>query len=241
LNTHQLQRLDRDGYLVLPGVLSRRQVDHLNDRLEELWRQEGERAGEENYIEKNALRLANLVNKGDVFREMFSHSLVLDAVRAVLGPQVRLSMLNARAVPPHSDPEQPLHTDADHGAGLDDKGYIFCTAIWMLDDFTPENGATRIVPGTHRRREQPKQVMADTRAAYPGEAIVEGKAGDVLVFNGHCWHAGRANITDAPRRAILVHYIRADHPQRLNQKEHVSPELQTRLNPLEREILGLDD
>jgi ectoine hydroxylase-related dioxygenase (phytanoyl-CoA dioxygenase family) len=216
-------------------------VNHLNTRLEELWRQEGERAGEENYIEKNALRLANLVNKGDVFREMFSHPLVLDVVRAVIGPHVRLSMLNARAVPPHSDPHQPLHTDADHGDSPDDKGYVVCTAIWMLDDFTLENGATRIVPGTHRRREPPKQLMPDTHAAYPGEVIVEGKAGDVLVFNGHCWHAGRANTTDAPRRAILVHYIRADHSQRLNQKAYVSPEVQTRLNPLEREILGLDD
>jgi len=235
------QQLERDGYIVLRGVLSSDQIDQLIARLEELWTEEGGQAGTENYIEPNARRLANLVNKGDLFRSLFTHPLILDAVRAVIGPRIRLSMLNARAVPPRSDPQMPFHTDADHGARPDASSYFVCTAIWMLDDFTRRNGATRVVPGSHRASRPPKEAMADTRAPHPDEITVEGKAGDVLVFNGHCWHTGGANTTDFPRRAILVHYIRADHPQRLVQKHAVAPDIQARMSRLEQEILGLND
>jgi len=205
-----------------------------------LWRAEGEQAGIENYIEKNTRRLANLANKGEAFRRLLVHPRVLAAARRVLGPNVRLSMLNARDALPGTGLSQPLHSDADHGAKPDALGYLACTAIWMLDDFSRQNGATRLVPGTHRQTQLPKEALADTLAPHPAEVVIEGKAGDVLVFNGHCWHAGGANHTHSHRRAILVHYIRADQPQRLNQKEALSPAVQARLNPAERALLGLD-
>ena len=237
----QRQQLDHDGYVVLPQLLSHEQINQLTTRLDELLAEEGERAGEENYIERNAQRLANLVNKGDMFRSIFRDPRVLDAVAAVIGPNIRLNMMNARNVPPRSDPRQPLHTDTDHGAKADDTGYFVATAIWMLDDFTVENGATHFVPGSHRSGKNPKEVLADVYAPHPDEIRVVGKAGDVFVFNGHAWHAGGENKTDAPRRALLVHYIRSDHSQRLNQKQSLSPEVQQHMNPREREILGLDD
>ena len=236
----QQKQLDSDGYVLLKNLLSHEEIDRLVARLDELWSQEGDRAGAENYIEKNAWRLANLANKGAVFRPVFTHPAVLEVARAVMGPEVRLSMMNARAVPPHSDPGQPFHCDTKNKGKPDERGYYVCTAVWMLDDFTRQNGATRIVPGTHRSHRLPKEVMADVNAPHPDEVTVEGRAGDVLVFNGHCWHAGGQNATDVPRRAILVHYIRADHPQELDQKTAIASEIQARMNPFEREILGLD-
>ncbi|MBI3764561.1 MAG: phytanoyl-CoA dioxygenase family protein, partial [Chloroflexi bacterium] len=230
-----------DGFVVLRGLLSEEQRTRLVQRVEMLWSEEGEQAGGENYIENGARRLANLVNKGGEFRLIIAHPEVLEVVRAVIGPFVRLSMLNARDVPPHTDPRMPFHSDSDHGGKVDETGYYVCTAIWMLDDYTRLNGSTRIIPGTHRSDKLPKEALADVTATQPNEVVVEGKAGDVLVFNGHCWHTGGANATDVPRRAILAHYIRADHPQRLNQKEALSPEIQAKMNPLERQVLGLDD
>jgi ectoine hydroxylase-related dioxygenase (phytanoyl-CoA dioxygenase family) len=149
-------------------------------------------------------------------------------------------MLNARdALPGFDANPQPLHTDADHGGRADAKGYLACTAIWMLDPFTAANGATRLVPGSHRDTTLPKEAMADVRAAHPRERIVEGGPGDVLVFNGHCWHAGRPNETASSRRAVLAHYIRGDQPQRLDQQAALSPDVQAALSPLERRLLGL--
>jgi ectoine hydroxylase-related dioxygenase (phytanoyl-CoA dioxygenase family) len=241
MDERQFHSLEQEGFVLFKGVLCRAEIEALVERLEALWAEEGDRAGAENYIEKNARRLANLVNKGDVFRPLLSHPAVLEAVRAALGPAVRLSMLNARDALPGAGPSQPLHSDADHGARPDERGFLACTAIWMLDDFTCQNGATRLVPGTHRDPRLPKEALADVLAPHPAEVIVEGQAGDVLVFNGHCWHAGGANRTQAPRRAILAHYLRADQPQRLKQKEALAAEVQAGLTKEEKEILGLDD
>ncbi len=241
MNDAQRDQLDQQGYLLLKGVLSPEQVAEVVARAEALWAEEGAQAGSENYLEPGVRRLANLANKGEEFRRLLVHPAVLDAVHAVLGPRVRISMLNARDALPHGTAVQPLHTDADHGARADALGYLVCTAIWMLDPFSRANGATRLVPGTHRSTALPKEVLTDVLAPHRDEVYVTGQPGDVFIFNGHCWHAGGANRTDNARRAILAHYARADQPQRLNQKQSLAPAVQAALSPLEREVLGLDN
>jgi ectoine hydroxylase-related dioxygenase (phytanoyl-CoA dioxygenase family) len=241
LTGDQMAQLDQDGYLVLRQVLSASQIVEIADCLERLWRGEREQAGSENYIEKNARRLANLANKGEVFRQTFTHPLVLEAVARVIGPKIRLSMLNARDVPPRTDPKMPFHVDTDHGLKPDENGYNACTAIWMLDDFTCANGATRLIPSSHRTHKLPKEVLTDIFAPQPDEVVVEGQAGDVFVFNGHCWHTGGANQTDATRRAILVHFIRAGYPRRMKPWADLDPVVIEGCTPIEREILGLND
>ena len=81
--------------------LSAAQVTDLVACLEALWQEEGDRAGQEVIIEPGARRLANLINKGEVFRPVFTHPLILEAAQLVLGPHIRLGSLNARSVPPH--------------------------------------------------------------------------------------------------------------------------------------------
>lgn len=241
MNDEQRTQLDEQGYPIFKSLLDREQVEALLARLEELWAAEGEMAGEENYIEPGVRRLANLASKGSLFRELYAHPQVLEVVEAVMGSDMRASMVNARDVPPHTGVRMSFHMDSDKGRHRDDKGYIAATAIWMLDPFTVENGATAFVPGSHLLGKSPKQVLADLNASHPDEIIVEGQAGDVLVFNGHCWHAGRPNITGDHRRALLVHYLRADVPRPENRRQHLDPESAASLSKRERELLGLDD
>jgi ectoine hydroxylase-related dioxygenase (phytanoyl-CoA dioxygenase family) len=241
MNTEQRNQLNEQGYLIFKSLLSREQIESLLTRLEELWAAEGEKAGEENYIEPGVRRLANLASKGDLFREIYAHPQVLEVVKAVMGPEIRASMVNARDVPPYTGGRMPFHMDSDNGRHRDEKGYSAATAIWMLDPFTAENGATAFVPGSHLLGKSPKQVLADLNAPHPDELIVEGQAGDVLVFNGHCWHAGRPNLTDGHRRALLVHYLRADVPRPENRRQHLDPEHAAGLSARERNLLGLDD
>ena len=241
MNDEQRKQLDEQGYLIFKRLLSPDQIESLLTRLEELWGIEGENAGEENYIEPGVRRLANLANKGNIFRKIYGHPQVLEVVQTVMGPEMRASMVNARDVPPHIGVRMPFHMDSDNGRHRDEKGFSAATAIWMLDPFTVENGATAFVPGSHLTGKSPKQVLTDLNASHPDEIIVEGEAGDVLVFNGHCWHAGRPNLTENHRRALLVHYLRADVPRPENRRQHLDPERAAELSLRERELLGLDD
>jgi ectoine hydroxylase-related dioxygenase (phytanoyl-CoA dioxygenase family) len=241
MDEQQRKQLDEHGYLIFKGMLSRVQVETILSRLEELWAVEGEHAGEENYIEPGVRRLANLANKGEMFRNLYAHPQVLEVVETIMGPDVRASMVNARDVPPHTGVRMPFHMDSDKGRVRDEIGYSAATAIWMLDEFSVANGATAFVPGSHLLGKSPKEVLTDLNASHPHEMVIEGQPGDVLVFNGHCWHAGRPNETDGHRRAILVHYLRADVPRPENRRQHLEEAQVEQLAPQERLLLGLDD
>jgi ectoine hydroxylase-related dioxygenase (phytanoyl-CoA dioxygenase family) len=154
----------------------------------------------------------------------------------VLGARFKLSSLNVRSADPYSASDQPLH--ADSGAVADERGYWVANSVWMLDDFTPENGATRIVPGSHRWGYAPPPGMYE---AHPQQQLVTGKAGTVVVMNAHMWHGGTANRTAAPRRAMHVYYTRWDKPQQQYQKALLSAEVRARLRQEARRILALDD
>jgi ectoine hydroxylase-related dioxygenase (phytanoyl-CoA dioxygenase family) len=241
MDENQRQQLDEQGYLIFRNLLPPSDIEAILSRLEELWAVEGDQAGEENYIEVGVRRLANLANKGELFRALYAHPQVLEVVEAVMGPDVRAAMVNARDVPPHTGVRMPFHMDSDKGRVRDEKGYNAATAIWMLDEFSAANGATAFVPGSHLFEKSPKQVLSDLNASHPDEIIIEGQPGDVLVFNGHCWHAGRPNETGNHRRAVLVHYLRADVPRPDNRRQHVDADRAAAFSARERELLGLDD
>jgi ectoine hydroxylase-related dioxygenase (phytanoyl-CoA dioxygenase family) len=241
MNEQQRKQLDEQGYLIFRRLLSKAQIDMILFRLDELWVNEGDQAGEENYIEPGVRRLANLANKGEMFRSLYAHPQVLEVVETVTGPDVRASMVNARDVPPHTGVRMPFHMDSDKGCVHDEMGYSAATAIWMLDEFSIANGATAFVPGSHLLGKSPKEALTDLNASHPDEIVIDGQPGDVLVFNGHCWHAGRPNETDDHRRAILVHYLRADVPRPGNRRQHVDETQAAVLAPRERVLLGLDD
>ena len=230
------RQLDQVGCLLLPGVMPPELLASLRQRTEELFAEEGDRAGSEFKQEPGARRLANLVNKGRVFEEIILTPPILECVAHILGPHFKLSSLNARFTDPHSESDQPLH--ADSGAISDPAGYFVANSVWLLDDFTAENGATRFVPGSHLWRRLP---APDFHQPHPDQQLALAKAGDVIVMNAHMWHGGTANRTAAPRRALHVYYTRWDQPQQQYQKRLLSPEVQAGLSPQAREILALDD
>jgi len=256
------RRLDEEGYVRLEGFIEPARRRRLDDRIEALFEAEGENAGSEFRQEPGARRLANLVDKGDVFVECILEPAVLEYLGCVLGPRFKLSSLNARSANPrggsggtgesprleerariHSaradDDAQPLHVDA--GALPDERGYWVCNTVWMLDDFTVDNGALRAVPGSHRWGRRPQDVLADPRLPHPDEVLVTGRAGDLVVMNSHLWHGGTANRTNRRRLALHAFYCRWDKPQQQYQKPLLRPVTQAALSPAARVLLALDD
>jgi ectoine hydroxylase-related dioxygenase (phytanoyl-CoA dioxygenase family) len=239
MTNDEKRQLDEHGYVVLTGLVDRDLLHGLRRRIAELFDEEGPQAGHEFKQEEHAHRLSNLVDKGEVFRRAVILPGLLDYVRHVLGPDMKLSSLNARSADPHSEDGQPLHVDM--GAIPDDRGYWVCNTVWMLDAFTTVNGATRMVPGSHKWGTRPQDVLADTMAPHPDEILLTGEAGTIAVMNAHMWHGGTANRTSAPRLAMHGFYCRSDKPQQQYQKRLLRPEVQAGLGPELRQLLAIDD
>ncbi|MBZ0290160.1 MAG: phytanoyl-CoA dioxygenase family protein [Anaerolineae bacterium] len=237
LTQAEIDQLDRDGYLPLFNVLTPEQVRQFGARLDELTRLEGDKAGLEVHQEAGTDRLSDLVNKDPMFELCFTHPRVLAAVAHVLGGEFKLSSLNSRASLPGQG-LQALH--ADWGSPVVPGDYFACNSIWLLDDFTEENGATRVVPGSHRSGKVPKDDMANPADPHPNEKLLLAPAGTVVVFNSHTWHGGTLNRSPNRRRAMHCYFCRRDQKQQLDQRKYIRPETYARLNEAARYILDVE-
>jgi ectoine hydroxylase-related dioxygenase (phytanoyl-CoA dioxygenase family) len=227
------------GYTVLQDYMGDAMLQSMRTRVDELFAMEGGAAGSEFRTEKDARRLANLVDKGEVFREAIVRKEILELVASVLGQDFKLGSLNVRSANPESGGAQPFHVDM--GLLPDAKGYATCNCVWMLDDFTSENGALRVIPGSHRWGKKPEDTIADVYAQHPQEVLVTGRAGTVVVMNAHAWHGGTVNRTNRERRALHSFFVRRDIPQQQYQKKLLRPATQAALSPQLRRLLALDD
>ncbi len=236
--------LDQNGYLVLGQLLSANTLDQVRNRLQQLMVTEADRAGSEllesKHIrhprEEGVDRLADLVNKGEIFDIFYTHPKLLAAINHVLGPEFKLSALNYRAsLKGHG--LQKLHVDW-HQA-VPPGAYQVCNSIWLLDDFSAANGATRLVPGTNRSGVLPQDILEDPYAPHPNEILLEAPAGMVVIFNSHTWHGGTVNHTDKPRRAIHSYFCQRDQPQQVDQKKYILQDTLNRINEATRILLDV--
>ena len=244
--------LDERGYAVLPGLIDDKWLAALRERFEDICDQEGVAAGIEVTQEAGARRLSDLVNKGEVFDRVYTNPTVLAAIHHVIGRDFKLSSLNARDALP-GEGHQKLHPDwftDDNSKDYDGRFHV-CNSIWLLDDFTEDNGCTRFVPGTHLGQhpdmwqalrtplgQHPDSVVM---AAHPKEEHLVASAGSVAVFNSHIWHGGTLNRTkDSKRRALHCYFTAREHEQQLNQREYIRYETWKRISRAARHILDVD-
>ncbi len=182
-------------------------------------------------------RLANLVDKGAVFDNCWNYPLQLAAVAHVLSwREFKLTSLNTRSALPNQG-RQGLHVDWAEAVAPGD--YQICNSVWMLDDFTEENGATRAVPGSHRFGRLPKDVMEDPTAPHPDEVLILGSAGTCVVFNSHLWHSGTTNRSGRPRRGLHAAFILRHHSQQTSQRSFLRPETVERMSAGQRYLLDV--
>jgi ectoine hydroxylase-related dioxygenase (phytanoyl-CoA dioxygenase family) len=104
--------------------------------------------------------------------------------------------------------------------------------MWALDDFTTENGATRIVEGSHR--------WERTRRPGPDDPIIEAtmRAGSVIFYTGSLLHGGGANCTETPRLGVILEYVAGWLRPQENHVIGVPPELVATLPERLQELLG---
>jgi len=246
LSEDEQQFLRHNGYLNLGKLLSDDNLHKIKQRVKEILKEEGENAGSElmqspsirHPKESGATRLGDLVNKGAAFDIFYTHPKVLAAIRLVLGEQFKLSSLNYRAALPGAG-LQKLHVDWPES--IQNTDYMVCNSIWLLDDFFKENGATRVVPGTHLQPTLPADAMKDPMDTHPEEKIIVAEAGSVVIFNSHTWHGGTTNHTSQPRRAIHSYFCKKDQVQQTNQGQFIRKSTLKRISAEAAYLLGLKE
>ena len=235
--------LDQHGYLPLRGMIEPAQIAAFRSRLEELIALEGDSAGSEVGQEDGSIRLSDLINKDPIFDFCYTHPRLLAAVRYILGDDFKVHSLNSRFSRP-GDGLQRLHMDWGHAdpalqARFQAGEYFVANSLWLLDDFSEENGATRLVPGSHHLKKAPGDLVEDPTAAHVDQTIVTEPAGTVVVFNGHTWHGGTVNRSRDFRRAMHMAFIRRELPQQTDQQQYLRPETAARLTAEMRVLLDV--
>lgn len=190
--------LDLYGFTVLPGVIGEDEAA----RLAEVVDAADEKIGIDYSYDDAFARLVPCVPALDAgFMALVDHPAVMPVLEQVLGEDIVLGSMNCRIVRP-GDPDQLLHSDIPAVHRRITGAPVMLQAVWMIDGFTKNKGATRIVPGSHRYPEAyPPEGMAIAHVAQP-----EGPPGSVMIFNGQCWHGGGANSSQDRRRAAFGHY-----------------------------------
>jgi ectoine hydroxylase-related dioxygenase (phytanoyl-CoA dioxygenase family) len=203
LSREEAAFLDENGYVVMPGVLSTEQAAQMAARLDSIAAEEGEQAGTDFHTEYGTTRLGALVNKDPMFDVCFTHPRALAAVAHIMGDDFGLSSITGRAAQP-GEGHQGLHRDdQDHCAN----------ALWVVSDFTEENGPTRLVPGSHRSTQAPHEGMADPLDSHPDEILLFAPAGTLVVIDGYTWHGGTKNNSSEPRHLVSAFFTQRDKYQ----------------------------
>jgi ectoine hydroxylase-related dioxygenase (phytanoyl-CoA dioxygenase family) len=224
--------LDRNGYAVFESLMSATAVAEVRDAILELEDREDAAGAGTNPRDPGAIRIDDVNHKGAVFDQLWLNPVLLACMQHYLG-DFRLSSVTSRAARPEMG-HQNMHVD--YWGSLED-GYVACNSGWMLDDFKVENGATRVVPGSHLWGKRPEDEMEDPRATRPDEVRITGPAGSLVVFNGYLWHSGTHNGSDRPRRGVFQVYSRRDVERQNDQAASLGADLADRLGPAARYVL----
>jgi hypothetical protein len=180
-------------------------------------------------------RSYNLPAKLPQCARLMEDPFLLPLLAAMLKEDFILSDISATSVGPHTAGGY-WHVDAPLTMlpePLPDIVLAVQTA-WMLDDFTSENGATRVVPGSHRTLKKP----AWGYDPMDGEIALTGPAGSLALWLSHTWHRVGANVTDHPRRAIIGYFSQAWVKPFSDYTRSVSSDVIQRYSPRARYLLG---
>lgn len=216
------------GYLILERLIGPARLERAREALEARYALEGERGGwEQPGTHPNVRRLCNLFAKGDVFVDLAVEPVLLAFAELVIGREFRWQAMNAHDPRPGIRTRQALHADRQFFAGC--QGYL--NVIWALDDLTAENGATRLVPGSHRRP-WPRAVLDNPLAPVEGEIQALAPAGSAILVHGDTWHGACDNNSAGTRRVLHLGYACPNTAPQYEISATLPESVRQRLGPL---------
>lgn len=194
-----LATYQQDGFVVLTQAVSTDTLDAIRTELGP-YLDETKRLGRNDFEGFRTNRVYALLAKAPSVADLVEHPWVLGLLDRLLLPNYLLSANLAINLWP-GETAQQLHYDDGFYPLPRPRPAISVSTVWAIDDFTTDNGATEVVPGSHYWGDEPPPNEDDPRIV-PAEM----PAGSVVVFAGTLWHRGGANRTDTPRLAITPQY-----------------------------------
>ena len=235
-----LLELRLHGWCVLEEIIPDNEVAAVRGSIEKTAARQMGKTRETN-AESVAVR--NCLNIDGSIVPYLADERLLAPMRAVFGPYIRMRSVKGFVEFPgvergatHADgpfiqsqQSQPLCVEAPYQDAT-----LQFTTVWMLSDFTAENGGTIVIPGSHRASTN-RTAGLELPIPHSSEVTVKGSAGSVLLFDNRLWHSGGSNHSDAPRVGMINVYF----PWWLCQDQNMPPGTDTRDRL--REETGLTD
>lgn len=220
-------QLERDGYVIVEGVLSPEEVADKKADVHRIL--ESTRTGRNDFEGFDTQRIYALYAKTRAFDGPAIHPLVLGVLDNVLG-SYQLSAPQAIQIGP-GETAQNLHRDDGVYPVARPRPELVVNTMWALDDFTAPNGATHVIPGSHKWVE---------RTPAPEDTVLQAvmPAGSLMFFVGSVFHGGGANTTDRPRLGVILEYVASWLRQQENQYLAVPRETVLALPARLQELLG---
>ena len=236
LTDDERRSLDDRGFVILYDVLTCEQVGAIVDRLGQLAETTQRDHSREAVVEPEMIKVLDLINGGEEFDVGYTHPRVLAAAEHVLGGNMKFHSMGSRsATPGHG--HQALHLD--FGRDLGQPHPAGCNGLWTPVDFSRYNGGTRLVPGSHKSGQNPREVLDDPKADVPGEIRLAAPAGSVVVFSGHTWHGGAQNLSHDVRWTLLTAFCKRGHSQDPPVAGMIDDDVRSRLTRESFELLDL--
>jgi ectoine hydroxylase-related dioxygenase (phytanoyl-CoA dioxygenase family) len=188
-----LAALQRDGYVILPDLLTPGELGEIRDAVAPLL----DRHGRNGFEGRMTQRVYSVLNKTRTCDRIADHPRVLALLDRLFLPNYLLSMLQVINILP-GEQAQLLHTDDGFYPLPRPRAALGAATIWAIDDFTADNGATDIIPGSHLWGQRTPE------EAEPQPVVM--KAGSCVFFLSTLWHGGGANRSAAPRLAVTAQY-----------------------------------
>lgn len=189
-----LAAVQKQGYVVIEGLLGQQELTAIRDAVMPFL----DHRGRNGFEGEKTQRLYAVLEKTRALDRLVDHPRILALLDRLFLPNYLLSQLQVINILP-GESRQALHTDDAFYPIPRPRPPLGAATVWAIDDFTRENGATEIVPGSHG---WPMDQWPDLKDSQPADM----KAGSVIFYPGTFWHGGGANVSDASRLAVTCQY-----------------------------------
>ncbi len=232
LEKKKLKTLLDKGYVLIKNIISKKECEKIKWIFNSNLKKYGKKTKIKNSLESV---IYNLHNKNDIFLKYIDHKKIIKIIKKALSQgsfnnNDHIVLRQSAIRNPQKGHAQQLHNDT-RIAGTNVP--LIIQAIWMIDDFTEENGGTRVVPKSQNYKYYPRN-----NKKYKSEIIIKGKKGSVLLLNAAMWHGSSKKLNNEDRLGMIFSYSKWFIKESFNHTLNTPLKVYKKLNSYQKELLG---